>query len=138
MDIFPPLCWIPRLLRTGSCISSAIRAGLKDGGQQNGAASSNFGQIRMPAVGGPPKMIRNGIYAYSATMLDGVLDGDGSGVTVLRDGALCGGNSFYYYIGSYSCSGGKWKGELTTHEHTPIFKVGPFARRIVTVGFSGT
>ena len=83
-------------------------------------------------------MIKNGIYAYSATMLDGVLDGDGSGVTVLRDGTLCGGNSFYYYTGSYSCSGGKWKGELTTHEHTPIFKAGPFARRIVTAGFSGT
>jgi len=29
-------------------------------------------------------------------------------------GVDSGGNSFYYFIGSYSCSGGKWKGELTT------------------------
>jgi hypothetical protein len=83
-------------------------------------------------------MMRKGLYAYSATLLDGVVDGDGGGVTVLRDGTICGGNSFFYYNGSCSCSGGKWKGKLTTYEHSAILKAVPFARRSVTVGFSGT
>jgi len=45
--------------------------------------------------------------------LDGVAE-DGTGVMVLRDATLCGGNSFYYFNGSYECSGHKWKGELTS------------------------
>jgi hypothetical protein len=57
-------------------------------------------------------------------MLDDV-DGGGTGVVGLRDGTLRGGNSFYYFIGSYGCSSGKWKGELTTQEHTPILEVRP-------------
>jgi hypothetical protein len=82
-------------------------------------------------------MIRNGLYSYSITMLDGVAE-DGTGVMVLRDTTLCGGNSFYYFNGSYECSGDKWKGELTSSEHALSSRIGPFARKTVTVGFSGT
>jgi hypothetical protein len=43
-------------------------------------------------------MIRNGRYAVTSKLLDGVEGGA---------------------IGSYTCSGGKWKGELTTREDEP-------------------
>jgi hypothetical protein len=55
-------------------------------------------------------MIRNGLYLYESKALDGG-DGGYRGVVVLRDGSILGGGSFFYFIGTYSCSGGKWKGE---------------------------
>ena len=63
-------------------------------------------------------MITNGLYVYESEALD---HGDGGyrGVVVLRDGTVLGGSSFFYFVGTYSCSGGKWKGELTQREHTP-------------------
>jgi len=57
-------------------------------------------------------------------MLDGVVGG-GTGVVMMRDGTLRGGDSFYYYVGSYSCSSGRWKGEVTNQEHTQMFEVRP-------------
>ena len=82
-------------------------------------------------------MIRNGLYLYESEALD---RGDGGyrGVVVLRDGSILGGSSFFYFIGTYSCSGGRWKGELTQQEHTPAPYTFPTARRIVTAGFTGT
>jgi len=82
-------------------------------------------------------MIRNGLYAIKSEMLDAVVGGT-TGVVVIRDGTLRGGDTFYYYVGSYSCSNGKWKGEITNQEHTPIMEVRPFARKIVSMGFTGT
>lgn len=82
-------------------------------------------------------MIRNGLYALSVQMLDGV-DGGDNGVVVLRDGTIRGGDSFFYFIGSYTCSGSKWKGEVTSQEHTQAFATRPFARRIGTIGFTGS
>jgi hypothetical protein len=70
-------------------------------------------------------------------MLDGVVGGS-TGVVMMRDGTLRGGDSFYYYVGSYSCSSGRWKGEVTNQEHTQMFEVRPFARKIVSMGFAGT
>src|SRR5438270_11929169 len=61
-------------------------------------------------------MIRNGFYSYGSKALDGV-DGGDSGVMVLRDGGILGGTSFFYFVGTYSCSGGRWKGEMTHQEH---------------------
>jgi hypothetical protein len=49
-----------------------------------------------------------------------------------------GGGSIYYHVGSYTCSGGKWKGELTTREHEPGLITTLFARKVVTMGFTGT
>jgi hypothetical protein len=82
-------------------------------------------------------MIRNGLYAVTSKLLDGV-DGGAKGVSVLQDGIMRGGGSIYYHTGSYSCSGGKWKGELTTREHEPALITQFFARKVVTMGFTGT
>jgi hypothetical protein len=82
-------------------------------------------------------MIRNGLYSYSSKALDGVHGGD-NGVLVVRDGALRGGTSFFYFIGTYSCAGSKWKGEITNQEHTPAPLTFPTARKLVNAGFSGT
>ena len=82
-------------------------------------------------------MIRNGLYSLSAKAMDGV-DGGDSGVLVLRDGTIRGGTSFFYLIGTYSCSNGRWKGEMTSQEHSQAPVTRPMARRIVSIGFSGT
>jgi T3SS negative regulator,GrlR len=82
-------------------------------------------------------MIRNGLYAITSKLLDGVEQSETS-VSVLRDGTLRGGGSTFYHVGSYSCSGGKWKGELTIREHTPDPMNRLFARKVVTIGFTGT
>jgi hypothetical protein len=82
-------------------------------------------------------MIRNGLYLLDVEPLDGGVGGY-RGVVVLRDGRLLGGGSFFYFVGNYSCSGGRWKGDLTQQEHTPVPYTVPTARRVVTAGFTGT
>ncbi len=81
-------------------------------------------------------MIRNGLYAVTSKLLDGV-EGGATGEFVLQDGTM-GGGSICYHVGSYTCSGGKWKGELTTREHEPGLITTLFARKVVTIGFTGT
>ena len=47
--------------------------------------------------------------------------------------------SHFYYTGSYTADRGKWRGELTTNQHTKSAGVLPrFGGREVTTGFSGT
>jgi hypothetical protein len=83
-------------------------------------------------------MIRNGLYFYSSKALDGV-DGGADGVMILRDGTILGGTEFFYFVGTYTCSNGKWKGEFTNQEHTPAPIMRPMAGRgTVSIGFSGT
>jgi hypothetical protein len=83
-------------------------------------------------------MIRNGLYFYSSKALDGVVGG-ADGVMVLRDGKLLGGTEFFYYVGTYTCSGAKWKGELTNQEHRPAPAKFPTAGKgQVAFGFNGT
>ena len=82
-------------------------------------------------------MIRNGLYAVSVEIHDGIEGGD-NGVVVLRDGTIRGGDSFFYFVGSYTCADHKWKGEVTSQEHTPALATRPFARKVATIGFSGT
>ena len=82
-------------------------------------------------------MIRNGLYALTVELQDGI-EGGGNGVLVLRDGAIRGGDSFFYFTGSYVCCGSKWKGEVTSQEHMPDLATRPFARRVATIGFNGT
>jgi hypothetical protein len=81
--------------------------------------------------------IRNGLYSISTKLLDGVAGGQ-TGVSVLRDGKMFGGGSVLYHFGSYQCSEGKWKGEVTSQEHTPTINVRPFAGHIASMGFAGT
>jgi hypothetical protein len=83
-------------------------------------------------------MIRNGLYFYSSKALDGV-DGGADGIMILRDGKMFGGTEFFYFVGSYSCASGKWKGELINREHTPAPITRPMARKgAVHCGFNGT
>ncbi len=82
-------------------------------------------------------MIKNGLYAVTSRLLDGE-EGGASGVSVLQDGTMRGGGSIYYHTGKYTCSGGKWKGQVTTREHVPEVITKLFARKIVTMGFTGT
>jgi hypothetical protein len=81
-------------------------------------------------------MIRNGLYALTVRLQDGI-EGGGNGVVVLRDGVIRGGDSFFYFVGSYTCCGSKWRGEVTCREHTPALATRPFARKVATIGFTG-
>jgi len=82
--------------------------------------------------------IRNGLYSIHIRMLDGI-DGGNTGVMVLHDGRIHGGDGFFDYIGSYSSANGRWKGELVNHEHTPSQGERPvFGGYEVGIGFSGT
>jgi hypothetical protein len=90
--------------------------------------------VTAPSMQQRPR-IRNGLYSFEAKALDGMEGGD-HGVVVLRDGTIRGGTSFFYLI--YSCSNGKWNGEMTSQEHTQTSATRLLARRIVHIGFSGT
>jgi hypothetical protein len=81
--------------------------------------------------------IINGLYSTITKLLDG-LEGVATGVSLLRDGKMLGGDSVFYHVGSYQCSNGNWRGEVTSREHTKDFEVRPFALHIVTLGFAGT
>ena len=60
------------------------------------------------------------------------------GVIVLREGKIAGGDSYFYYTGSYRADHGKWLGELITNEHTKSAGTLPlFGGREVTCGFTG-
>jgi hypothetical protein len=82
-------------------------------------------------------MIRNGLYSQTTRLLDGV-EGGTNGVSLLRDGKMLGGGNDRYHVGSYQCSDGKWKGELMSMEHTPVFEARPWAGQTVSMGFTGT
>ena len=82
-------------------------------------------------------MIKNGLYSLIAVAIDGV-DVEVGGVLILRDGQIHGGDSFVFYTGTYDSSEGKWKGEMTSQEHTPIVGTHPWARKVISIGFSGT
>jgi hypothetical protein len=70
--------------------------------------------------------------------LDGVEAGL-SGVMLLIDGRILGGDAFFYYLGSYSSADGRWKGEMLNQEHTPAKGENPvFGGYEVGIGFSGT
>jgi hypothetical protein len=82
--------------------------------------------------------IGNGLYSIHIRMLDG-FDGGNTGVMVLHDGRIRGGDAFFDYIGACTSGNGKWKGELVNHEHTPSEGERPvFGGYEVGIGFSGT
>jgi hypothetical protein len=91
-----------------------------------------------PAVASGPGGIGNGLYSIHIRMLDGI-DGGNTGVMVLLDGRIRGGDAFFDYIGAYTSANGRWKGELINHEHTPSQGERPvFGGHEVGIGFSGT
>jgi hypothetical protein len=82
--------------------------------------------------------IVNGLYSIHTRMLDGVKGGM-TGVMLLNDGRILGGDAFFYYLGTYSSENGRWKGQILNQEHTPAHTENPlFGGREVGIGFSGT
>jgi hypothetical protein len=82
--------------------------------------------------------ISNGLYSIHIRMLDGI-DGGNTGVMMLYDGRIRGGDGYFDDVGSYTGANGRWKGELVNHEHTPSQGERPvFGGYEVGIGFSGT
>jgi len=82
--------------------------------------------------------IVNGLYSVHIRLLDGV-PGGLTGVMLLNDGRILGGDAFFYYIGTYTSSNGRWKGQILNQEHTPAKGENPiFGGHEVGIGFSGT
>jgi len=82
--------------------------------------------------------IVNGLYSIRVHMLDGV-EGGLTGVMLLNNGRILGGDAFFYYLGSYSSENGRWKGQILNQEHTPAQGENPiFAGHEVGIGFSGS
>lgn len=79
----------------------------------------------------------NGLYVFEIEMRDGKR-GQARGVVVLCDGRVMGGDSYFYYTGSYSFRSGKWRGDMTVNQYTEaVGKPLAFGGREVTCGFSG-
>jgi len=91
-----------------------------------------------PPVISARQEIANGLYSIHIRMLDGI-DGGNTGVVLLHDGAIRGGDAYFDYQGTYASSNGKWRGEVINHEHTPS-EGAPllFGGYEVGIGFSGT
>jgi hypothetical protein len=82
--------------------------------------------------------IVNGLYSIHIRTLDGI-DGGLSGVMLLIDGRILGGDAFFYYLGSYTSENGRWKGGFINQEHTPAKgEIPVFGGHEVGIGFSGT
>jgi hypothetical protein len=82
--------------------------------------------------------VRDGLYTLGIEMT-GIKQGRATGIVVLRGGVIMGGDSFFYYTGSYSFSRGKWRGEMIVHQHTEAPGLNlVFGGREVSCGFTGT
>ena len=82
--------------------------------------------------------VKNGLYAIEIKMEDSSR-AHASGVIVLLDGRILGGDSYFYYSGTYTFKQDKWRGELTTRQHAqPVGINLLFGGREVTCGFTGT
>ena len=95
-------------------------------------------EIAAPADAVGEGGIVNGLYSIHLRALDGI-KASLSGVMLLMDGRILGGDAFFYYLGSYSSADGRWKGEILNQEHTPAKGENPvFGGHEVGIGFSGT
>src|SRR5947207_11982110 len=82
--------------------------------------------------------IVNGLYSIHIRMLDGV-DGGLTGVMLVNDGRILGGDASFYYLGTYSSENGRWKGQILNQEHTPAKGENQiFGGHEVGIGLSGT
>jgi hypothetical protein len=80
----------------------------------------------------------NGLYSIHLRTLDGI-DGGLTGVMLLSDGRILGGDAFFYYLGTYTSANGRWKGQILNQEHTPSRGENPvFGGHEVGIGFAGT
>ena len=82
--------------------------------------------------------VRDGLYRFTIEM-SGPRHGHASGVVVLQNGRIMGGDSFFYYTGSYLFTRGKWRGEMLVQQHTDAPGLNfVFGGREVSCGFTGT
>src|SRR6202012_6226777 len=93
----------------------------------------------LPASGGISEGgIVNGLYSIHLHLLDGV-DGGLTGVMLLNEGRILGGDAFFYYLGTYTSANGRWKGQILNQEHTPSKgENSVFGGHEVGIGFAGT
>ena len=96
-------------------------------------------QEEIPIAGGVGEGgIVNGLYSIHIRMLDGV-DGGLTGVMLLNDGRILGGDASFYYLGTYTSENGRWKDQILNQEHSPARGENPvFGGHEVGIGFSGT
>ncbi len=81
--------------------------------------------------------VTNGLYIFDIEMRDGKR-GRARGVVVLCEGRIMGGDSYFYYTGSYTFRNGKWRGDMIVNQHTEaVGRTLAFGGREVTCGFSG-
>ena len=80
----------------------------------------------------------NGLYTVEVELTEGGR-GRATGILVLSDGKIAGGDSYFYYTGSFSHDGDRMRGELTANQHAKIAGALPlFGGREVTCGLTGT
>jgi hypothetical protein len=111
---------------------------VEDTGSSFRAVMTRLGEDDVPAPGlvGDGGIV-SGLYSVNIRMLDG-LGGGHTGVMLLNDGRILGGDAFFYYLGAYSSAHGRWKGEFLNQEHTPAKDEHPlFGGHEVGIGFSG-
>ena len=96
-------------------------------------------QDAIPIAGGVGEGgIVNGLYSIHVRLLDGV-DGGLTGVMLLNEGRILGGDASFYYVGTYTSENGRWKGQILNQEHTPAMGENPvFGGHEIGIGFSGT
>ena len=91
-----------------------------------------------PSGAEPDERVANGLYTLGIEM-SGAKQGNATGVVVLHDGRIMGGDSFFYYTGSYFFGRGKWRGDMTVNQYTDAPGLNlVFGGREVTCGFTGT
>jgi hypothetical protein len=89
-----------------------------------------------PVIPGRAGGIRNGLYSIHIRMLDGI-DGGNTGVMVLHNGKIRGGDAFFDYVGSTPAptANGRARSSITS---TPSKASGRCSAATVGIGFSGT
>lgn len=96
------------------------------------------GESDSPAGTGTGQRVTDGLYTLGIEMT-GIKRGHATGVVVLQDGRIMGGDSFFYYTGSYTYARDKWRGEMIVHQHTEAPGLNlVFQGREVTCGFTGS
>ena len=82
--------------------------------------------------------ILDGLYSIHVRLLDGV-EGGLTGVMLLNNGRILGGDASFYYPGTYTSEKGRCKGQILNQEHTPSVGDNPLlGGHEVGIGFAGT
>jgi len=82
--------------------------------------------------------VRDGLYSL-AIEISGAKRGHATGIVMLAGGRIMGGDSYFYFTGSYSFKRGKWRGEMIVNQHTEAPGLNlAFGGHEVGCGFTGT